>query len=218
MEAAQKLGSELAHIVLDIADGPMQEVTGPISGSMEVISLPLAPPLPYEKALELARDIPLDIGFDHGINRGTNWIRELMRYYKEGIPFPARSDELICRDQGYLSHEADDSRPFPCRFEEVIVAKIGTMPLIAMQGEVCAPIGMRIKDTFRRTTPIMVFAYMGEQNLYIPTRELVRLDSYQAQVIRIQYASPCGWAPEVEDEMVQGVVAMVEKALGKNEE
>ncbi len=76
-------------------------------------------------------------------------------------------------------------------------------------------IGMRIKDTFRRQTPVMVFAYMGEHNLYIPTRELVRLDTYQAQVIKIQYASPCGWAPEVEDEMVQGVVKMVEGILGE---
>jgi len=213
VEAAHILGSELAHIVLDIADSPMQEVTGPLSGTMEVISLPLAPPPSYKEALELARDIPLGIGIDHGVNRGTNWIRELLRYYKEGIPFPTRSDDLICRDEGYLAHEPDEPRAFPCRFEEVVVAKIGDMPLIAMQGEVCAPIGMRIKDAFRRTTPVIVFAYMGEHNLYIPTRELVRLDTYIAQVIKIQYASPCGWAPEVEDEMVQGVVTMVEGVL-----
>jgi hypothetical protein len=55
---------------------------------------------------------------------------------------------------------------------------------------------------------------MGEHNLYIPTRELVRLDAYQAQVIRIQYASPVGWAPEVEDEMVQGVLKVVTDVTG----
>ena len=48
----------------------------------------------------------------------------------------------------------------------------------------------------------------------IPTRELVRLDAYQAQVIRIQYASPVGWAPEVEDEMVQGVLKVVTDVTG----
>ena len=87
------------------------------------------------------------------------------------------------------------------------------MPLVAMQGEVCAPIGMRIKDAFRRRMPVMTFVYLGEHNLYIPTRELVRLDTYQAQVIKIQYASPCGWAPEVEDEMVDGVIKMVKSIL-----
>ena len=50
---------------------------------------------------------------------------------------------------------------------------------------------------------------MGEHNLYIPTRELVRQKAYQGIVIQIQYASPVGWAPEVEDEMVAGVVRMV---------
>ena len=100
-------------------------------------------------------------------------------------------------------------------YEETIVATIGTLPIVAMQGEVCAPIGMRIKDAFRRDGPIMVFAYMGEHNLYIPTRELVRLDAYQAQVIRIQYACPVGWDPAVEDEMVNAVIEMVEQAVAK---
>ena len=37
----------------------------------------------------------------------------------------------------------------------------------------------------------------------------MRVDAYQAKVIRIQYASPVGWAPEVEDEMVKGVIGVV---------
>lgn len=49
---------------------------------------------------------------------------------------------------------------------------------------------MRIKDAFRRQMPLFLGSYMGEHNLYIPTRELVRLDAYQVQVIRTQYASP----------------------------
>lgn len=54
----------------------------------------------------------------------------------------------------------------------------------------------------------MVFGYFGEHNLYIPSRELVRQDAYQAQVIRIQCACPVGWSPDVEDETVNGVLAM----------
>ena len=42
----------------------------------------------------------------------------------------------------------------------------------------------------------------------------MRLDAYQAQVIRIQYASPVGWAPEVEDEMVNGVLRVVTEVTG----
>ena len=89
------------------------------------------------------------------------------------------------------------------------------MALVAMQGEVCAPIGARIKDAFRRNMPIMVFGYMGEHNLYIPTRELVRLKAYQGIVIQIQYASPVGWAPEVEDEMVKGVSNVVKSVIAE---
>ena len=46
---------------------------------------------------------------------------------------------------------------------------------------------------------------------YIPIRELVRLGAYQAQVIQIQYASPVGWAPEVEDDMVNRVIRMADR-------
>ena len=87
------------------------------------------------------------------------------------------------------------------------------MPFVAMQGEVCAPIGMRVKDAFRAEMPIFVTAYMGEHNLYIPTRELVRQNAYQARTLQIQYASPVGWDPSVEDEMVKNVVRMVENAV-----
>ena len=215
VQTCRTLGAKLAQAVRDIAAGPMEEVTGPISAKMDVVSLPFAPPLSYTEALALAKGIPLDIGYDHGVNRGTNWIRVLLKHYKEGIPFPTQSGELFVRDEGYVSPEPDDSRQFPCRCEEVIVAKIGPMPLVALQGEVCASIGMRIKDAFRIQRPIMLFAYMGEQNIYIPTRESVRTNDYQAQVIKIQYASPVGWAPEVEDEMVSGTVKLIKQVVGK---
>jgi hypothetical protein len=99
-------------------------------------------------------------------------------------------------------------RKYECRYEEVLAAKIGRLNLIAIQGEPCAPIGARIKDVLRQKNPTMVFGYFAEHNLYIPTREIVRQDAYQSQVIRIQYASPVGWAPEVEDEMVKAVLAL----------
>ena len=222
---ARELGHELAEAVTRIAIGPLEDVGGPITSSIEIVGLPLLPPISREEALKLAEEFPPDVGFVHYPNRyrSTNWVRMLLRYYELGIPFPTTTTEMVCTDDTYLIHETDrelldryDDRihdRLPCIYNEVIVARLGPMPIVAMQGEICAPIGARIKDAFRADMPIMVLGYMGEHNLYIPTRELVRLGAYQAQVIQIQYASPVGWAPEVEDEMVNAVIRMVERVL-----
>ncbi len=222
------LAKELSDAVLSIVNGPMREVTGPISSRMEVLSLPLAPPISRAEAEKRAEGFPKDVGLvpypDR--NRGTNWVRTLLYWYEKGLPFPTTTTEMICTDDTYMWAKSDQEMltkykysihdELPCVYEEVIVARIGPMPLVAMQGEICTPIGMRIKDAFRYEMPIMVFGYMGEHNLYIPTRELVRLNAYQAKVIQIQYGSPVGWAAEVEDEMVSGVIRLVKSSLGSN--
>jgi hypothetical protein len=217
-QQVKDLGQELAEVVLKIAAGSLKDVTGPITSKLEILSLPLAAPLSYDEAKKLAEreNVPLNIGlvpYPHP-DRKSNWIRELLRHYEQKVPFPKRTTDRVCTDDGFLVQKMDDNRDYPCKYEEVIVATIGPLCFIAMQGEVCAPIGMRIKDALRRKTPLFVTAYMGEHNLYIPTREIVRLDAYQSQVIRIQYASPVGWAPEVEDEMVKGVLKVVTEATG----
>ena len=38
-------------------------------------------------------------------------------------------------------------------------------------------------------------------------------NDYQARVIQMQYASPCGWSPDVEDEAVNGTIELVKKTL-----
>ena len=226
MEKAKALGHMLAQQVIKIMEAPLEDVTGPIQTKLEKVSLPLAPPISYEAALELAKKFPKDVGFVDYPNkyRGTNWVRMLLRYYEKNLPFPKQTDDMVCTYDTYLIHKADReflekyasgiNNDYPCVYEEVIVSRIGKMAFVAMQGEVCAPIGMRIKDAFRRLDmPIMVFAYMGEHNLYIPTREIVRKNEYQDQVIQIQYASPVGWAPEVEDEMVDAVIKMTKSIM-----
>jgi hypothetical protein len=229
-KVARAYAANLAEAVLRIANGPLQEVTGPITSKLEIIPLPLAPPIPKEEALELAKSFPPDTGLVHYPSendlRDTNWVRMLLYWYDKGLPFPTKTTDLICTDDTFLIHKDDKEMlekydysipdEFKCVYEEVIVSKIGPMAFVAMQGEVCAPIGARLKDTFRRDMPIMVFGYMGEHNLYIPTRELVRQKAYQGIVIQIQYASPVGWAPEVEDEMVAGVCGMVREVMGLN--
>lgn len=214
-DTVQAFGRDLAKVALDVAGGPLRDVTGPITSRMKTVPLSLAKPMPEEAAKKLAANYPQDIGFvpypeDH---RETNWVRSLLRHYKENIPFPTKTTDMVCTDDAFLVEAYDTPREFPCRYEEAIVSRIGPLVVAAMQGEVCAPIGMRIKDAFRYETPIMAFGYMGEHNLYIPTREIVRLGLYQAQVIQIQYASPVGWAPTVEDEMVGAVKGMVREAL-----
>lgn len=224
---AQRYGEKLSDRVLGIVSNDMVDVTGPLTSRMEIISLPLADPISEAEALEKLKDVPDDIGFvpyphEH---RNTNWLRMLIRYYEKGLPFPTETTDMICTDDTYLIHKKDTELlqkyeyaihdRFPSVYEEVIVATIGAMPLVAMQGEVVAPIGARIKDAFRTDGPIMVFGYMGEHNLYIPTRELVRLGSYQAGTLQTQYASPVGWDPSVEDVMVNSVITLVENALVK---
>lgn len=218
-DQVKTLGRELGEATYQATLGPLTDVTGKIESTLEILSLPLAPPLSLEQAKKLAAEkkAPLDIGFvpyPHP-DRGTNWIRSLIEHHEQRIPFPKRTTDRVCTDDGFLVRDIGDNREFPCTYEEVIVTTIGPLCFVAMQGEVCAPIGMRIKDPFRRQMPLFVGAYMGEHNLYIPTRELVRMDAYQAQVIRTQYASPVGWAPEVEDEMVNGVIKVITKMTTK---
>jgi hypothetical protein len=83
------------------------------------------------------------------------------------------------------------------------------LTFLAIQGEPLAQIGLRIKEVLRQRGPAMVFGYFGERNLYIPTRENVRLDLYQAQSLRVQYTCPVGWSLDVEDEMIKGALAAV---------
>jgi len=223
--SAQKLGRELADVTLRIASGTLEDVTGPIRSSMTRLALPLADPLPLAEAKSLAMRVPEGTGWVPYPNkyRGTNWGLILQYCYENDIPFPKTTAELICTDDTFLIHKSDKKMlkkydysihdTLPSEYEEVIVATIGPMIFVAMQGEVCAPIGMRIKDAFRRDRPIFCTAYMGEHNLYIPTRELVRLNAYQARVIQIQYGSPVGWSLDVEDEMVNGVIALVNNLL-----
>ena len=223
----QALARKLADAVLEISNGSMQDVTGPLKSRLEVLSLPLGPPISETKARALAEKYPDGLGLVPYPNkhRGTNWVRELLYWYEKGLDFPTTTTEMVATDDTYIWLKSDQEmlglyknsihETLPCVFEEVLVAQIGPMPLVAMQGEICAPIGMRIKDAFRHEMPIMVFGYMGEHNLYIPTRELVRLKAYQAKVIQTQYGSPVGWSPEVEDEMVSGVIQLVNSSLDR---
>jgi len=232
---ARDIAKRLADTTLEIASGRLTKIEGTITSSMERFDLPLADPMSHDEAKKMyakvqeRRGIPDDVGFVAYPDdfRDTNWMRMLLRYYEKGLPFPKTTGDMVCTDDTYLVHNEDkeflkkyeDSihDEFPCVYNEVIVAKIGEMPIVAIQGEVCAPIGARIKDAFRRERPLLIFGYMGEHNLYIPTREIVRLDAYQAQTLRIQYASPVGWDPSVEDVTVKGVTRMVRDIIEASE-
>ncbi len=211
----KKYGEELANTVIQIVKEKQRRIDGSIEGSFQVIPLSLGKPIPFNDVQRLSFFYPTDIGYVHypDPKRDTNWIRSLFKHYTNNIPFPRKTSDKICTDDEFLIEDNPDNREYPCRFEESIVVRIGEFIFVALQGEVCAPIGMRIKDTFRNEYPIMLFAYMGEHNLYIPTREIVRLDIYQARVLQEQYASPVGWAPTVEDEMVSAVRNQIREIL-----
>jgi hypothetical protein len=211
LQACKARGHELAQAALEVASGKLVDVSGPIESRLELVDLPLADPVPYARALELARDVPMDAGlraFPDPL-RDTNWIRQLVRHYKEGIPFPKRVSEYVCTDEEFLLQQLPAPRRYPCRFVEVLGAQIGRLTLLAIQGEPLTEIGMRIKEVLRQRGPAMVFGYFAEHNLYVPTRENVRLDLYQAQALRVQYTCPVGWSLDVEDEILKGALAVV---------
>ena len=209
LAACRARGQELAQAALAIASGKLEDVTGSIQSRLSLVDLPLADPIPYKQALELAGDVPLDIGFKAfpDPRRDTNWIRALIRHYREGIPFPKRISEYICTDEEFLVKQLDTPRKYPCRFVEVLGARIGRLTFLAIQGEPLAQIGIRIKEVLRQRGPAMLFGYFAEHNLYIPTRENVRLDLYQSQALRVQYTCPVGWSLDVEEEMIKGALA-----------
>ena len=210
LAACKARGHELAEAALGIANGKLVDVSGPIESHMKLLDLPLADPIPYNRALELARGVPMDAGL-HAFPdpvRDTNWIRQLVRHYKEGIPFPKRVSEYICTDEEFLVTELPTPRKYPCRFVEALAARIGGLTLVAIQGEPLAQIGMRMKEALRQRGPAMVFGYFAEHNLYIPTRENVRLDLYQSQALRVQYTCPVGWSLDTEDAVIKGALAV----------
>lgn len=209
LAACKARGHELAAAALEVANGKLRDITGPIASRLKLVDLPLADPVPYSRALELARDVPIDAGlraFPDPV-RDTNWIRQLVRHYTEGIPFPKRISEYICTDEEFLVQDLPAPRKYPCRFVEVLGAKIGGLTLVAIQGEPLAQLGMRMKEALRQRGPAMVFGYFAEHNLYIPTRDNVRLDLYQSQALRVQYTCPVGWSLDVEDEFLNGALA-----------
>jgi len=211
LESCKARGHQLADAVLNILKNPLEEVTGSIESKLEIVDLPLAPPISYKLASELAQGIPLDIGLKTfpDPDRDTNWLRVLLKYYKQGIPFPTKISDYVCTDDELFVTALKQPRKYPCRLEEVIGARIGKLNFLAIQGEPLAQIGMRIKEVLRQRGPAMVFGYLGEHNVYIPTRENVRLDLYQSQVLREQYACPVGWSLDVEDRMVEAALGVV---------
>ena len=63
--ACKQRGHDLARQVLKIANGPTEEITGPIESNWGVVDLPLADPIPESVACAWAkeRNVDLDIGF-----------------------------------------------------------------------------------------------------------------------------------------------------------
>ncbi len=219
-EKVQQVASELTGTVEHIAKGEMLEVTGRLNSELKVQSLPLRGPISEEEAKKLGelKHVTADTPFEPYPEKGRdyNWIKSLLKHYRDHLPFPTHSDDYVCTDDEYLVKELPMPREFPCHFEEAIVATIGQMVLVSMQGEVCAPIGKEIKEAWRSKRPVMVCAYMGEHNLYIPTRKLVQVNAYQAKVIQQQYASPVEWSPDVGDVLVKGIGGMIEEMIRPN--
>jgi hypothetical protein len=109
LQVTEETANQLVRATLKIAKGKLTDVTGPISSSYKIFSLPLAPPMPEAEARELAKKVPMDVGFvsyPHK-DRSTNWVRMLIRYYDEGLKFPTKTTDMICTDDTYLIRKDD---------------------------------------------------------------------------------------------------------------
>ncbi len=117
-DQVKQLGQELGEATYRAATGTLSDVTGKINSTLEILSLPLAEPLSLDEARKLAveKKAPLDIGFvpyPHP-DRGTNWIRSLIEHHEKKIPFPKRTTDRVCTDDGFLVRDIGDGREYPC--------------------------------------------------------------------------------------------------------
>ncbi len=182
LECAKIRGRELGQEALRVLSGKMEEVTGQISGKLEIIRLPVSGPIPQEEAKRRLKEMVEKKDWTGCFTR--IWLDSVLEHYRSGKPFPAF---------------------FP---EEVLITRIGSLSFIALQGEVYSAMGKRITSLLRqRNMQVMVFGYFGEHEVYIPSREA--LGGKPSMEISGIGAFPCGWAPEVEDEFVKGVVDAV---------
>src|SRR5260370_4381613 len=62
LAACKVRGQELALTAAGVAEGKLQDVTGPIESRMRLVDFPLSEPLPYKEALDRARKLPRDRG------------------------------------------------------------------------------------------------------------------------------------------------------------
>ena len=62
LAACKARGHQQPQAALEIANGKLEEIGGPIESRLELIDLPLDDPIPYHRALELARDVPMKAG------------------------------------------------------------------------------------------------------------------------------------------------------------
>ena len=109
----RQLGIILANAVVQIMKNRMTDVTGPLSGSLQVLPLPLGQPQTYEEAKKLAGNMPRNIGYDHDKYRGTNWLRALIRSYEQDTPFPTKTTDMVLHEQGYFSPTLGDHPEVP---------------------------------------------------------------------------------------------------------
>jgi hypothetical protein len=183
------LGWELAkEVTRVIEETPMEEVVGDLHVDRRIIELPMEGP-PTEEEVKRIKSVHQDVA--------DGWGEVMLKQIKEG-----KIDGL------------STVRPY-----EIEVIGIGErFRLVALQGEPCVRIGLRIKEQLtpnaakvsaeaQNIRSVLVFGYTNGDVGYIPSLDVLTAGGYEAEsYLFYKWAGP--YKPEIEDLIVKTVLEL----------
>ena len=192
------IGWEMAKETTRVIEAtPMDEITGDINTERVVIELPLEDPPSSEEEIRNVKSI----GGEEEAER--QWKEFMLSKLKDGT-----------------INDLPRSRPYEMGF-----VRIGErFRLVALQGEPCVRIGLRLKEQITPNTAeisadarnirnVMVFGYTNHPDKmvgYVPSRDVSAAGGYEAETFLIyKWSGP--YKPEIEDIIVQTAIEHLAK-------
>lgn len=166
-----KFGKQLADDVCKVLAGNMQEISGPISVAAREIKLPVLSAWTGQGFIDSAAEANDQDPFSGPRRRMARMAKRML-------------DSMDQNGNYKVTQPAD-----------IYAVRIGADYIhVGLSGEVCAPIGLRIKDEMRGKN-VMVTAYTGPMHGYVPGQGQITAGGYE--VFTNPNRKP--YSPEVED-------------------
>ncbi|MCE5228685.1 neutral/alkaline non-lysosomal ceramidase N-terminal domain-containing protein, partial [bacterium] len=183
IEETSGVGKRLADSVCKVLAAPMDEITGPIRCKSAVIELPVL------SAWE----------------SGGRWIDKDSRLDPaKPLSGPRRR---MARMAKYILASMDENGQYKVtQPADIYCVRIGDKFIhVGLSGEICAPIGLRIKDQLRGNN-VMVTGYTGPMHGYVPGQGQITAGGYE--VFTNPHRRP--YSPELEDILVLDAMDLAE--------